>query len=383
MKNLSAKFRITLISIVVHLLISSLAIAQALQKMSYQAVIRNSINQLVTSQKVGMQISILQGSATGTVVYTETQTPSTNTNGLVSIEIGGATGFNAIDWSTGSYFIKTETDPTGGTNYTITGTSQLLSVPYALYAKTAGNSVAGPKGDKGDPGTISLKVTATGDTLYLSPSQFVIIPGVSAANKPVSTNTVTDKDGNTYNTVTIGTQTWMAANLKVTQYNDGTSIPNVTDATTWSNLTTGAQCDYNNTPANTTIYGKLYNWYSVNSGMLCPTGWHVPSDADWATLSTTLGGDAVSGGILKEIGTTHWISPNTGATDTRGFTALPGGGRGSTGMCNYIGDIGAWCSSTEQSTSTVSSWYMGSSYSNLKEYTNSKVSGFSVRCLSN
>ena len=114
--------------------------AQSPEKMSYQAVIRNSSDALVTNTQVGMQISILQGSASGTAVYMEIQTPITNANGLVSIEIGTGTtsdDFSAIDWSSGSYFIKTETDPTGGTSYTITGTSQLLSVPYALHAKTA------------------------------------------------------------------------------------------------------------------------------------------------------------------------------------------------------------------------------------------------------
>lgn len=116
--------------------------AQAPEKMSYQAIIRNSNNQLVTNKAVGMQISILQGTATGTAVYTEKQTPTTNANGLVSIEIGGGQSFKTIDWANGIYFIKTETDPNGGTNYTITGTSQLLSVPYALHALTA-ESVTG------------------------------------------------------------------------------------------------------------------------------------------------------------------------------------------------------------------------------------------------
>lgn len=111
--------------------------AQSPEKMSYQAVIRNSNNQLVTNKAVGMRISILQGSATGTTVYTETQTPTTNANGLVSVEIGGGAGFSAINWANGLYFIKAETDPTGGTTYTITGTSQILSVPYALHAKSA------------------------------------------------------------------------------------------------------------------------------------------------------------------------------------------------------------------------------------------------------
>ena len=121
--------------------------AQSPQKMSYQAVIRNSTDQLVTNHAEGMRVSILQGSLTGTPVYVETQTTSTNANGLVTIEIGGGAvisgDFTTIDWSTGVYFIKTETDPTGGTSYTITGTSQLLSVPYALYAKTAENGFSG------------------------------------------------------------------------------------------------------------------------------------------------------------------------------------------------------------------------------------------------
>lgn len=111
--------------------------AQSPDKMSYQSVIRNSSENVVPNTQVGMQISILQGSLEGTVVYTETQTPTTNANGLVSIEIGGGAGFSSINWASDIYFIKTETDPTGGTNYTITGTSQLLSVPYALHAKTA------------------------------------------------------------------------------------------------------------------------------------------------------------------------------------------------------------------------------------------------------
>ncbi len=126
--------------------------AQAPEKMSYQAVIRNSSDALVTNTQIGMQISILQGSASGTVVYTETQTPGTNANGLVSIEIGSGADFSAIDWANDIYFIKTETDPTGGTNYTITGTSQLLSIPYALYAKTSGSSIPGLQGPAGNDG---------------------------------------------------------------------------------------------------------------------------------------------------------------------------------------------------------------------------------------
>jgi hypothetical protein len=126
-----------IITILTAILVTASLFAQSPKKMSYQAVIRNNSNALVASTPVGMRIRILQGSATGTTVYTETQTPVTNANGLVTIEIGGGADFSAIDWANGPYFIQTETDPTGGANYTITGTSQLLSVPYALHANSA------------------------------------------------------------------------------------------------------------------------------------------------------------------------------------------------------------------------------------------------------
>ncbi len=145
-----------IISICVAILMTASVFAQSPEKMSYQAVVRDGSNNLVSSTAVGMQISILQGSASGTTVYSETQTPTTNTNGLVSLEIGSGTvvsgDFTTIDWANGPYFIKTETDPAGGTSYTITGTSQLLSAPYALYAKTSGSSIPGLQGPAGNNG---------------------------------------------------------------------------------------------------------------------------------------------------------------------------------------------------------------------------------------
>lgn len=133
-----------IIAICAVLVMATSVFAQAPNKMSYQAIIRDGSNNLVSSTPVGIQISILQNSASGTAVYVETQTPTSNVNGLVSIEIGTGTvvsgNFTTIDWANGPYFIKSETDPTGGTNYTISGTSQLLSVPYALYAETSGQS---------------------------------------------------------------------------------------------------------------------------------------------------------------------------------------------------------------------------------------------------
>jgi hypothetical protein len=147
-----------LILICVSVLFFESVFAQAPQKMSYQAVIRNSSNTLVTNTLVGMQISILQGSTSGVSVYVETQTPTSNANGLVSLEVGAGTvvsgSFAAINWANGPYFIKTETDPAGGTNYSIIGTNQLLSVPYAIYAANSGSSIPGPQGPQGVQGPV-------------------------------------------------------------------------------------------------------------------------------------------------------------------------------------------------------------------------------------
>jgi len=146
-----------LIIFLAFVVMTSMAWSQTPEKMSYQAVVRDASNSLVINQSVGIQISILKTTSVGTTVYTETQTPTTNTNGLISIEIGTGSivsgDFTIIDWASDVYFIKTEIDPTGGTNYTITGTSQLMSVPYALYAKTSGSSTPGPQGETGATGT--------------------------------------------------------------------------------------------------------------------------------------------------------------------------------------------------------------------------------------
>jgi uncharacterized protein (TIGR02145 family) len=136
---------------------------------------------------------------------------------------------------------------------------------------------------------------------------------------------VTDIDGNVYNTVTIGDQVWMAENLKTTKLNDGTSISNAIDNIAWASLSTPGYCWFINNRATYEIYGALYNWYAVYTDKLCPTGWHVPSNSEWTTLTDHLGGAEVAGGKLKESGSSHWASPNTGATNVTGFTALPGG----------------------------------------------------------
>jgi uncharacterized protein (TIGR02145 family) len=192
---------------------------------------------------------------------------------------------------------------------------------------------------------------------------------------------VIDLDGNIYDTITIGTQTWMKENLKTTLYKNGTVIPLVTDKLAWYYLTTPAYCWYNNDEFNKYTYGALYNWYAVNTGNLCPTGWHVPSDDEWATLITYLGGSSAAVGKLKETGLVHWQSPNTGATNKTGFKALPGGCRDYDGAFYFFGYYGFWWSSTEFVTGGAWSRQMGYDGTGGYRHGNYEQDGFSVRCL--
>lgn len=209
------------------------------------------------------------------------------------------------------------------------------------------------------------------------------INGQSTAifNPDITYGTLTDQDGNIYKTIIIGTQTWMAENLRTTIYNDGTPIPNVTDSTEWSSLSTGAYCNNNNDMGNAGTYGRLYNFYAVSTGKLCPPGWHVPTNEEWVILNDYLGGHLVAGGELKETGTSHWNEPNTGATNSTGFTALPGGFRYSDGAFESIGDFGYWWSSTETGTDGAHGRNMYSFYSYLYYSHYYKVAGYSIRCV--
>ena len=195
----------------------------------------------------------------------------------------------------------------------------------------------------------------------------------------------TDIEGNSYKTVQIGTQVWMSENLKTTKFNDNSAIPYVSDNSVWESLSTPGYCWYNNGEASyKAIYGGLYNWYTVRTGILCPTGWHVSTDTDWATLRDFLGGENVSGN-LKETGSNHWSSPNTGASNETDFTALPGGYRyGTGGTFDYIGWYGDWWSSTESpeyGSNTAWKWEMCYNNTNLLRNWSFKGSGYSVRCV--
>jgi uncharacterized protein (TIGR02145 family) len=207
---------------------------------------------------------------------------------------------------------------------------------------------------------------------------------------------ITDIDGNIYEATNICDQIWTTSNLNVSKYRNGDLIPQVSDPTEWITLTTGAWCYYNNDSANGPIYGKLYNWYAVvDPRGLAPEGYHIPSADEWTTLTNCLGGEAVAGGKMKEMGLKNWESPNKDATNSSGFSALPGGYR--FGECGYnvgcsdkgkfyiIGRYAYWWSTTEYPTTYLAKYVFGIrlSYFDSKAllFTNLVRPGFSVRCI--
>jgi uncharacterized protein (TIGR02145 family) len=193
---------------------------------------------------------------------------------------------------------------------------------------------------------------------------------------------VEDIEGNVYTTIKIGNQTWMAKNLKTTKYNDGTPVPLITNGVAWTALSTPGYCWYDNDASSfKPSYGALYNGYAVSTGKLCPKDWHVPGDEEWNTLINYLGGESIAGGRLKEPGTSYWVGPNTGATNERGFTALPGGLRYHDGIFHDFGFSGYWWSSTEYSETRAFFRYMDYEYGNVFRFDNLKKIGFSVRCV--
>ncbi len=192
--------------------------------------------------------------------------------------------------------------------------------------------------------------------------------------------TVTDIDKNVYNTVQIGEQIWMIENLKVTKYKNGEDIPNVTNDSTWLHTWTGAYCNYEHFDNNGEIYGRLYNWFVISDSRgICPDGWHVPTKEEWEILIDYLGGREIAGGKMKEIGTDHWISPNTGATNESGFTGLPGGGWFLS--FDAIGEGGYWWTSTDWSDIGTYGWWLSYKNTLTSSTGRDKRMGFSIRCI--
>lgn len=235
-------------------------------------------------------------------------------------------------------------------------------------------------------------VQAQNDSIYLWKSG-KLISKQSIKPADLDSITFTNPIANLPNVV-IGSQIWQSHNYDGVTYRDGTPIPQVTNSTQWANLTTGAWCYYNNNPTNNTVYGKLYNWYAVagiyNSAsltdpslrkQLAPMGWHVPSNDEWNLLLNFLGGNNAAGGKLKETGVAHWLSPNTGATNSTGFSGVPGGYCSNAGAFDFMGSFGYFWNVLQSS--STSAWYLNLFYSNSSGVvgTYAKKYGFSVRCI--
>ncbi len=371
----------------VALLISALLIAQAPALIPYQAIARNASGEPLSSSTLNARFTIHDGTASGEVVWQELQTVSTSALGLFTEQLGGSVPLTAVNWANGAKFMQVELDL--GNGFVDIGTQQLLSVPYALHA-----------------GSVHLDVSATGDTLFVGDSSYVLIPGISLANNGGSASisehscgtanvhnsnllygSVTDHEGNVYKTIVIGSQEWMAENLNLSSYADGTPLPEVTDPLEWAELTTGAWCYYNNDANYACPYGKLYNWYAcVDTRQLCPVGWHVPTDDDWLALTNYLDGVEFAGGKMKTTGTVEastgfFLSPNADASNSSGFSAIPGGGRYSAGTFDLIGAQACWWSSTAGSETNSWDRYLHYNFGSAFRGSGVKYFGFSVRCL--
>jgi uncharacterized protein (TIGR02145 family) len=368
----------------------SVLFAQAPSLIPYQAVARDASGQALNGATINARFTIHDGTATGSAVWQEVQTVTTSALGLFTAQLGSSVPLTGVNWANGSKFIQVEIDL--GQGFVDIGTQQMLSVPYALHA-----------------GSVSLNVSAAGDTLFVGNGEYVIIPGISAANANgggTSTGTtlhscgapnvhnpdltygsMTDQEGNVYKTIVIGTQEWMAENLNTSSYRNGDAIVTGLDNSAWGATTSGAWSYYNNDASYACPYGKLYNWFAcTDSRGLCPTGWHVPSDAEWTTLTNFLGGEGVAGGMMKSTGTIEattglWNNPNTGATNSSGFSGVSSGTKYYEGNYSDISNISIFWSNSEIQSDTGLTRYIYYAGQDVVLYPYVKQGGFSVRCL--
>jgi len=197
------------------------------------------------------------------------------------------------------------------------------------------------------------------------------------------TENITDIEGNVYHTIIIGTQVWMVENLKTTRYNDGTEIPFIVDTSAvWYELNAPGYCWYNDDETTKDRMGGLYNWHVVNTGKVCPKGWHVPTDEEWAILIAYLGGEKVAGGKMKASGTEFWLAPNAGASNSSGLTVLPAGFRGKSGFISHAVNSNAlFWSSTAFNDADAWTWYLIYDSEAAGRNNGGKYHGFSIRCI--
>jgi uncharacterized protein (TIGR02145 family) len=306
-------------------------------------------------------VSVGVASAASTAVTPATSVPGSPT-GVVA---------TAGDSSASVSFVApTNNGGSALTGYTVTSNPGNISVsgttsPINVTGLTNGTSY-----------TFTVEATNSVGNSAASTTSSAVIPSFSCG-----TSTVSDIDGNIYNTVLIDNQCWMSENLKTSRYRNGGLIPNVTDNTAWRNSTIGARSYYNNDVSNNAIYGKLYNWYTTRGDTLCPTGWGVPTDAEWTTLTDNLGGESVAGGKMKSTETIYWNSQSVGTDNSSGFSALPGGYRNSDGSFGNIRNSAFFWSATEYANNNAWLRNLYASNGNVYRYGSGKSLGASVRCL--
>ena len=387
--------------------VSVAALAQFPTSFNYQAVLRDDAGQVITSETLSVEIAILMGSADGTEVFSEVHNTQTNEHGLINLQIGSVSSLADVVWGDDLYFIQVSLDGN------IMGTTQLLSVPYALHARTSADSFSGDYDDLNNLPElnyfISLDDPEDGDLVVFHEDGWTKIPlgeedqvltivdGVPAWSDIPESNdgTVTDIDGNVYQTVQIGNQVWMAENLRTTHYADGSPIDGV--------------YTYDSDSENAINYGKLYTWDAVMNGEsssdsnpsgvqgVCPDGWHVPSDAEWTELSDYITGGLQEGG--NQLRSCRQINSPLGGdcdteehprwdehevqygTDDYGFGALPGGYRPESGDFFQMGWDAYWWSSTSYTGDRAWRRFIYYDFPNFQRGPIFKTSAFSIRCV--
>jgi uncharacterized protein (TIGR02145 family) len=339
---------------IICLFIIGLTSAQVPQSIKYQAVARNLDGVALKNTTIGVKASILSENIDGSIVYSEAFTVQSNKVGIFNLNLGQGEmlsgDFSSIDWGVTEYFLKIAIDADGGTNYLDMGTSQFLSVPYSLY-------------------TGSIYVNYSNDTLFIG-DKYVVISGGGGPS-----GTVTDYDGNVYETVTIGTQTWMKENLRSLHYADGSTVEEV--------------YAYEDNESYVSTYGRLYTWNAVmkmrksstpRSQGICPDGWHVPTKDEAEILINYLGGITVAGGKMKETGFIYWDDPNDGATNESGYSGRGAGLRGQTGNYTSLKQLGAvWTSDENGLKATRMALFHDIPNAFTGDFT--KTIGYSARCI--
>jgi uncharacterized protein (TIGR02145 family) len=364
-------------------LLINLLFAQTPQGFNYSAVARDATGKPLANRSVSVQLSILKTSPTGALQYAENHAVNTDGYGLFNLVVGSGTvqsgSISNIQWGSANHYLKVDIDANGGSNYISMGTTQIMSVPYALHAKSSDNGI-----DRFSP---------IGDTLYLNNGSFMIFPGLSLANISSTAGSGAILDGYNYPSIVLGNgQEWFSENLRSTKYSDGSAIPLVSDSLIWvNNYNNNSQlpmmCWLNNDSVSSiqNNHGALYNWYAINQSTngnknLCPMGWHVSTFLDWELLINYLGGYQLAAPKLKS--TTGWSFVE--GNNLSGFSALPTTYIRGVQNANFVwSDFGwFWTSTTNDNYTTNNSSskfiYLAGDITILAE---TKYFGLSVRCI--